>query len=441
MCSHWLWVRAVAIPPVFFKEREVPDLNAQLQSASKAEPHMLSVEEAQACILQAISPVSTHERVSLRQGLGRVLATPVLARLDVPSHRNSAMDGYAFRHIDTDIHKAFHVAGVSLAGHPFLDTLDVGQCIRIMTGAVVPADADTVIMQEHVSRDGDIITLQRIPVPGANVRHPGEDLRAGEMVLPAGRKLNAADLGLLASQGISEINVLRQPRIAFFSTGDELKGIGETLQPGDVYDSNRYTLFGMLSKLDVDILDLGVIPDQQVAVEQAFAQASQLADVVITSGGVSVGDADYVTDTLRKSGTVDFWKIAVKPGKPLAFGKLNGRCLFLGLPGNPVSVMATFLLFARPAILKLRGESFTALPEYPAICDTPISKTPGRKDYQRGIYRMDGQGQWHVSTTGGQGSHILRSMSAANCFIVLPRLSGDLEAGAQVMVIPFTDLL
>lgn len=417
----------------------MPEMNTQL--SGKVKPHMLSVEEAQACILQAILPVTTCERVSLRQGLGRILATPVMTRLDVPSHRNSAMDGYAFRHIDTDILKVFHVAGISMAGHPFHGTLDVGQCVRIMTGAVVPADADTVVIQEHVSREGDIITLQQIPPPSTNVRHPGEDLCAGDTVLAAGRKLNAADLGLLASQGISEVNVLRRPRVAFFSTGDELKSIGETLQPGDVYDSNRYTLFGMLGRLDVDILDMGIIPDQQQAVEQAFTQASQLADVVITSGGVSVGDADYVTDTLRKTGTVDFWKIAVKPGKPLAFGKLNDHCLFFGLPGNPVSVMATFLLFARPAILKLRGEQVTDLPEYRAVCDTPLQKVPGRKDYQRGICHLDGQGQWHVCSTGMQGSHILHSMSVANCFIVLPLLAGNVVAGETVSIVPFHELL
>lgn len=405
------------------------------------EQHMLSVEQARDTILQAVRPLTATEQVGLRQSLGRMLATDVLARLDVPACRNSAMDGYAFRHLDTDLCQRFQVAGIALAGHPFQGELDVGQCVRIMTGALVPVDADTVVMQEHVAREGDSVTLQRPPKPGANVRHPGEDLHGGETLLPAGRKLNAADLGLLASQGVSEVDVLRRPRIAFFSTGDELKSIGETLQPGDVYDSNRYTLFGMLRRLDVDILDMGVIPDQPQAVEHAFAQASRLADVVITSGGVSVGDADYVTDTLRKTGSVDFWKIAVKPGKPLAFGKLNEDCLFFGLPGNPVSVMATFLLFARPAILKLRGESVTALPEYPAICDTPIFKSPGRKDYQRGVYRIDEQGQWRVSTTGGQGSHILRSMSAANCFIALPHLSGNLEVGARVSVIPFTDLL
>lgn len=418
----------------------MPELNVNPQSFDKKQL-MLSVEEAQARILEAILPITTKERVGLRQGLGRILADPLLARMDVPSHRNSAMDGYAFRHIDTDIHKAFYVAGVSMAGHPFHDSLDIGQCIRIMTGAVVPADADTVVMQEHVSREGDIMTLQRIPIPGANVRHPGEDLCTGDAVLPAGRKLNAADLGVLASQGIGEVDVLRRPRVAFFSTGDELKGIGEVLQPGDVYDSNRYTLFGMLNKLDVDILDLGVIPDQQEAVEHAFAQASQLADVVITSGGVSVGDADYVTDTLRKTGTVDFWKIAVKPGKPLAFGKLNDRCLFFGLPGNPVSVMATFLLFARAAILKLRGETMIELPEYSAICDTPLQKAPGRKDYQRGVCYLDVRGQWHVRSTGMQGSHILSSMSTANCFIALPLLAGDVNAGEIVNIIPFHELL
>lgn len=405
------------------------------------EQHMLSVEQAQDTILQTVHTVTTTERVSLRQSQGRILVKDIQARLDVPAHRNSAMDGYAFHHADTEMHNTLDIAGHSLAGHPFEGTLKKGQCVRIMTGAVMPEGTDTVVMQEHITKENDSITMQRIPELGANVRHPGEDLRSNEIILSAGRKLNAADLGLLASQGISEVDVIQRPRIAFFSTGDELKGIGESLQAGDVYDSNRYTLFGMLSKLDVDILDMGVISDQPEAVEQAFSRASQVADMVVTSGGVSVGDADYVTDTLRKIGTVDFWKIAVKPGKPLAFGRLNERCLFFGLPGNPVSVMATFLLFTRPAILKLRGDAITALSEHPAICDTPIYKSPGRKDYQRGIYRIDEQGQWHVSTTGGQGSHMLHSMSTANCFIALPRLSGSLDAGAEVTIIPFTDLL
>jgi molybdopterin molybdotransferase len=240
---------------------------------------------------------------------------------------------------------------------------------------------------------------------------------------------------------VAELDVLRRPRIAFFSTGDELKSIGETLSPGDVYDSNRYTLYGMLTKLGVDILDMGVIPDHPEKVEQAFAEAGRLADMVITSGGVSVGDADYVTETLRKTGSVNFWKIAVKPGKPLAFGKLNERCQFFGLPGNPVAVMATFLIFVRPAILKMCGEVVEGLVEHPAISDTPIYKSPGRKEYQRGICHRDANGQWHVQNTGMQGSHILRSMSVANCFIVLPQLTGSLDAGTAVTIMPFAGLL
>lgn len=412
--------------------------------SGSTEQRMLEVEKAQSCILQSIEPLVSTERVAIRQGLGRILASDVLASINIPTYRNSAMDGYTFCHTDIDGRNdkpTLEIAGTSFAGHPFTGILEAHQCVRIMTGAVVPAGADTVVMQEHVSCENRQITLHRIPKPGANVRHPGEDLRAGTNILPAGRRLNAADLGLLASQGIGEVDVLRRPRVAFFSTGDELKSIGETLQAGDVYDSNRYTLYGMLHKLDVELLDMGVIPDQPQAVEQALRQASQLADVVLTSGGVSVGDADYVTDTLRKTGSVDFWKIAVKPGKPLAFGKLNQGCLFFGLPGNPVSVMVTFLLFARPAIMKLCGETSMALPEYPAICDAPIYKSPGRKEYQRGICHLDEQGQWRVSTTGGQGSHILSSMSLANCFIVLPLLNGGTEVGAQVNIIPFNDLL
>lgn len=406
-----------------------------------AEHHMLSVETAQELILQATPVLTVTERLSLRQCLGRILANEIHATINVPSHRNSAMDGYAFAHNGADTGSNFEVIGQSLAGHPFQGELGKGQCIRIMTGAILPETADTVVMQEHTSFNDKQLRVNRIPSRDANVRHPGEDLKQGEPILPASHKINTADLGLLASQGVAELDVLRRPRIAFFSTGDELKSIGETLSPGDVYDSNRYTLYGMLKKLGMDILDMGVIPDQPEKVEQAFAEAGRLADMVITSGGVSVGDADYVTETLRKTGSVNFWKIAVKPGKPLAFGKLNERCQFFGLPGNPVAVMATFLIFVRPAILKMCGEAAEDLVEHPAISDTPVYKSPGRKEYQRGICHRDAKGQWHVQNTGMQGSHILRSMSVANCFIVLPQLTGNLDAGTAVTIMPFAGLL
>lgn len=401
---------------------------------------ILSVEQAQTHILGNVAALQASEPVSLWQAQGRILAETVCAPLDVPPHRNSAMDGYAINHADLLDAKPLRMVGASFAGRPFVGTVQPGECVRIMTGAVVPEGTDSVAMQENVQRDGDTIRLTGSLKLGDNVRHPGEDMRTGDTVLTLGRQLNAADMGLLASLGIDEIKVLRRPRVAFCSTGDELKSVGEPLQAGDIYDSNRYTLYGLLQNLDVDIIDLGVVRDTPAAVEHAFQQAMQQADVFITSGGASVGEADYVTSTLERLGRVNFWKIAMKPGKPLSFGTL-GECVFFGLPGNPVAVMATFMLFVRPAILRLRGESLPTVPEYTALCTTPLKKAPGRKDYQRGVCERDERGQWHVRSTGEQGSHILRSMSQANCFIALPREVGNLEAGATVTIIPFEGFL
>lgn len=397
-------------------------------------------EQAQARILEAIPVLDATERVGLRQSLGRILAQAVTAGIEVPPHRNSAMDGYAVRHTDLAGGQRLRVIGSSFAGRPFTGEVQPGECVRIMTGATVPAGADSIVMQENVQRNDDTISVNGPVSLGEHVRHPGEDMQTGDLVLAAGHKLNAADIGLLASLGISEVDVLRRPRVAFCSTGDELRSVGEPLNPGDIYDSNRYTLYGMLQKLDVDIIDMGVVRDTREDVERAFRQAARLADVFITSGGVSVGEADYVGDTLKQLGQAEFWKVAVKPGKPLTFGKI-GDCFFFGLPGNPVSVMAGFPLFVRPAILKMRGENVPVAPEYPAICDTPLKKAPGRKDYQRGICERDADGQWRVRSTGGQGSHILRSMSQANCFIVLPLEWGDVEAGTTVTIMPFENLM
>ncbi|MBD3618223.1 MAG: molybdopterin molybdotransferase MoeA [Chromatiales bacterium] len=405
------------------------------------DPNSLTVEQAQALIDRIVEPVSGRERVFLRAALDRVLATDVTAPFDVPPHRNSAMDGYAVRSADLPAEGEARLAviGGSFAGRPFAGELAAGQAVRIMTGAVVPTGADTVVMQENVQRQGDTIILAPGQRAGDNVRHPGEDMQAGEVVLEAGRRLNAADIGLLASFGIAEIDVHRRPVVAFFSTGDELKGIGSRLGEGDIYDSNRYTLHALLERLPVIIRDMGVIPDDPAAVRAAFAEAAAHADVVITSGGVSVGDADYVKQTLDALGKVDFWKIAMKPGRPLAFGRL-GEAVFFGLPGNPVSVMATFILFARPALLKRAG----AIPVPPlmlkARTQNRLKKRPGRKDYQRGILAQADDGTLAVDTTGLQGSHVLSSMSRANCFIALPRESGDVEAGEWVEVIPFAGL-
>lgn len=400
---------------------------------------VLSVEQAQERILDGITAITEIELVDLKQAHGRILAEDLQADFDVPPHCNSSMDGYAFAHQSLTTHTNLTQIGISWAGRPYLGTVQLGECVRIMTGACLPAGTDTVEMQENAEKLGEQIIMHSSPKLGENVRYPGDDLKQGETILTNGRKLTAADIGLIASLGKSHINVLRKPRIAFLSTGDELKLAGMPLAWGEIYDSNRYTLNALLQNLPVDILDLGIIPDQAEAVEQAFLQAKAQSDLLITSGGVSVGDADFVASTLSRLGQVNFWKMAMKPGKPLTHGRL-GNCLFFGLPGNPVSVMATFLLFARPAILKLAGHIVTQLVTYTAKTLTPLKKTPGRKDFQRGIYTSTERG-YEVKTTGKQESHLLRSMSQANCFIVLERAWGDLEAGTQVQILPFDNLV
>jgi molybdopterin molybdotransferase len=402
----------------------------------------LTVEQALEAIAHQVHAVTGAERIALRESLDRVLAEPVSAPLDVPPHRNSAMDGYALRVADLPDsgETTLRVTGKSFAGAPFNGTLEAGECVRIMTGAVVPEGADTVVMQEQVQRADDLVTLTAGHRQGQNIRQPGEDLKQGDTVLEPGRLLNAADIGLLASLGIAEISVLRKPRVVFFSTGDELKGIGEALGEGDIYDSNRYTLHALLSRMNVEMIDQGVIPDDPDAVRLAFSDAAQLGDMVITSGGVSVGEADYVKQTLDELGEVGFWKIAMKPGKPLAFGRL-GKAWFFGLPGNPVSTMVTFALFVRPALFIMKGGQMEEPLSLRATLETDIRKTPGRKDYQRGILSQAENGKLAVSTTGLQESHVLSSMSKANCFIVLPRESGPVSKGDVVEVIPFMGIL
>lgn len=396
---------------------------------------VLTVEQAQTLILAGVKAITTTECVELKQAAGRVLAEDLQAGFDVPPHCNSSMDGYAFAHASLMQQAPLMQIGSSWAGRPYQGRVQLGECVRIMTGACLPQGADTVEMQENTIKNHLEISFLRLPKLGENVRYPGEDLKQGETILSNGRKLTAADIGLIASLGMSKVKVLHKPRIAFFSTGDELKQAGTPLGWGEIYDSNRYTLNALLQELPGEVLDLGIIPDQAEAVEHAFFQAQSQADLLITSGGVSVGDADFVTSTLNKLGKVKFWKMAMKPGKPLAHGVL-GDCLFFGLPGNPVSVMATFLLFVRPAILKLAGHPVTEPHTYTATTLTPIKKIPGRKDYQRGIYTQTAQG-YQVQTTGKQESHMLRSMSQANCFIVLERETSDLEAGSLVSILPF----
>lgn len=402
---------------------------------------LLSFDEARKRILAFVQPVAGTERVAIRSTLGRVLDEDIISPINVPPYANSAMDGYAIAGSDLPAsgEKHLQVIGTSFAGDPFDGKVTNGQCVRIMTGAKMPHGADTVIMQEHVTRDNDAIAIGAGHGTGQNVRHPGEDMAVGDTVLNKGKLVGAAELGLLASLGIAEISVKRKLRVAFFSTGDELRGVGEILQEGQIYDSNRYTLYGMLNRLGVVLIDMGVIRDDKAAIEKAFIDAASIADVIITSGGVSVGEADYVKLTLDKLGKVDFWKIAMKPGKPLAFGKIN-NAIFFGLPGNPVSVMATFYLFALPALRCMMGQSQQPTLSYRAITRNKIRKLPGRTDFQRGILVIE-NGQLVVDSAGMQASHILSGMSRANCFVVLPAESADVEAGSEVEVIPLAGLI
>jgi molybdopterin molybdotransferase len=402
---------------------------------------LLSVTDALQRIRNALTPISGFERCALRDAHRRIIAEPVISPLNVPPYINSAMDGYAITSADLtaggDV--TLQVIGSSFAGIPFVGKMQPGQAVRIMTGAMVPEGADTVVMQELVQRDGDNITIGGGPRPGENVRHIGEDIAKNSVVLVPGKKIRAPELGLLASLGVAEVTVRRRLRVASFSTGDEICSIGEPLLAGQIYDSNRFSLFGMLKDIDVEHIDMGVIRDDPQAISEAFQSATEIADVLITSGGVSVGEADFVKQTLDNLGQVDFWKIAMKPGKPLAFGTVN-NAVFFGLPGNPVAVMATFYQIVQPSLRYLTGENATLPLRLQIRTADKIKKHPGRQDYQRGILRADENGELRVYTTGNQGSHILSSMSQANCFIILPAESGSIEMGEWVEVEPFNGL-
>ncbi|HHC73236.1 MAG TPA: molybdopterin molybdenumtransferase MoeA [Thiotrichales bacterium] len=409
---------------------------------SHAPKGLLPVDEARRRIVDLVTPVTTRERVSIHEALGRILAEEVVSTIDVPPFPNSAMDGYAVRgeEVSGAGPHTLRVVGRSFAGAPFDGELGPGEAVRIMTGAPVPAGSDTVVMQERTRREGETVVIEGSHASGENVRHPGEDMSRGETVLEPGCELLPAHLGLLATIGLPEVWVWRRLRVAFFSTGDELKGVGEPLGPGEIHDSNRYTLFGMLRRLGVELVDMGVIPDERDAVRRAFAEAAACADVVITSGGVSVGEADFVKETLDELGEVEFWKVAVKPGKPLAVGRI-GDAFFFGLPGNPVSVMATFYQFTRPALRQMMG----AAPEPEILLQArsldPIRHHPGRLEFQRGVLSRNEGGELVVRSTGLQGSHVLTSMARANCFIVIPAESGGIAAGEKVQVQPFAGLV
>jgi molybdopterin molybdotransferase len=407
-----------------------------LSCADDYDPNSMPVDKAREVIGRFLSPVTATERVHVRAGLGRVLAVEVASPLNVPAHDNSAMDGYAVRYADlkADGEVTLTIVGSAFAGAPYDGRLTTGEAVRIMTGGVVPVGADTIVMQEHVKAAEKRVTIGGGHRKGQNLRRAGEDLKAGEPALGKGRRLRAADVGLIASLGIPEIEVYRKLRVAFFSTGDELVSIGTVPQEGQIYDSNRYTIHAMLERLGCEVLDMGVVRDDPALLEQAFERAAGAADVVITSGGVSVGEADFVKDLLNKLGRVVFWKIAMKPGRPLAYGRV-GEAHFFGLPGNPVSVMVTFYQFVRDALLTLSGETpAEPAPTFTVPCTSTLRKAPGRTEFQRGILSRDATGQWSVRVTGEQGSGILRSMSEANCFIILPTEQGNVSPGTLVQV-------
>ena len=406
------------------------------------EAGLLHVEDALQRILRPVDPVRGYEIVLIEQAVNRILHQPIVSELCVPSYSNSAVDGYA---IDSkSIPQAGNcielpVAGSALAGKPFLYRVEQGQSIRIMTGAKMPEGTDSVIMQEHVEVLKHSIRLQSGHQPGQNVRSGGEDISLGEQILSVGRRCTPADVGLLASLGISEVQVKRRLRVAVLSTGDEICDLG-ALSAAGLYDSNRLILTAMLQRLEVDVIDCGIVADDPRALNKAFSQASEGVDMVISSGGVSVGEADFTRNILAGLGQVEFWKIAIKPGRPLAFGKIQ-NAVFFGLPGNPVAVMVTFYQFVLPALEKMMGlEDKLLAPMLMASSSERIRKRPGRTEVQRGILEASDQG-WTVRTTGKQGSGILRSMSLANAFIILDHDQQTVEVGEKVRVQPFAGLI
>lgn len=405
-----------------------------------ATPGLTPVDQALDTLLSEITPIAETEVVSLDAAMGRVLAQSVTSQLNIPPADNSAMDGYAMKAQDAVSGKTLKQVATVFAGHPYGGPVNSGECVRIMTGAPLPADVDTVIMQENTEADGDQITLLQDAKSGSCVRSAGEDIKIGQCVFEPGRRLRASDIGLLASVGCATVTVYKTITVAILSTGDELKKVGEPLAEGQFYESNGPTLKAALSKLPLNILDYGIIPDDLQQLTEAFSDANKKADVVITSGGVSVGDADYTKDVLETLGKIQFWKLAIKPGKPFAFGHLSDS-YFIGLPGNPVSALVTLHQLARPMLRKLSG----AVAEQPlrmsATTVDLLKKSPGRTDFQRGIYSVNAQGQLEVKATGAQGSGILSSISAANCYIVLEQNRGCVEPGETVKVEPFDEFL
>ena len=411
------------------------------------EPELLPVAVALQRMQAQIEPVKETKTVGLRESLGHVLAADLKSPIMVPAYTNSAMDGYAINCLDLPTGSdevELKLCGTAWAGTPADVALNRGETIRIMTGGMMPQGSDTVVIQEHVQVNGDRIRIDGATSAGRNVRLAGEDIKTGETVLPQGTLINPAELGLIASLGIDEVTVHRKLIVAFFSTGDELRALeshaGQTLGPGEIFDSNRHTLFALLSRLNVELMDLGVVPDTEEATHAAIVKASERADLIISSGGVSAGQADFVSKAIDKLGELTFWKLAMRPGRPLASGVVNGS-RFFGLPGNPVAVMVTFYEFVQPAIKMMMGCNETEPELFTVNAAVSIRKVPGRIEYQRGILEKDTAGELTVRTTGKQGAGRLSSMCLANCLIVLPADCDGVQPGDRVKVHPFTGLV
>jgi molybdopterin molybdotransferase len=410
-------------------------------------PGLTPLDDALEQLLAGITASDRIKNVSLKDACGLVLAKNVASDLNIPPADNSAMDGYALKIADAIEGLPLKQVAKVFAGHPYSGEIRTGECARIMTGGQVPAGCDAVVMQENVtviesdqSETEAQIAVSQVPRAGENIRRAGEDIKVGQEILTTGRRLTPADIGLLASLGCNQVSVYETVTVAIMSTGDELKNPGEPLEEGQFYESNGYTVSALLEKFGVNLINFGIIPDDLDALRKAFTEADQVADVVITSGGVSVGEADYTKTVLEELGRVDFWKLAIKPGKPFAFGQLPNS-YFIGLPGNPVSALVTLHQLGVPMLRKLSGEVSRPALRLPAIVTDTIKKSPGRTDFQRGVYSMTEDGQLMVSNTGAQGSGILRSMSLANCYIVLEQSRGRVQAGETVMIEPFDSLM
>jgi len=417
--------------------KSLQEIAAQLQGY---DPQALSAEAVGEFLAHLAQPVRESEEVEIFHALGRVLTDDLVSPLSVPPHDNSAMDGFAFdsSQLQAGQPLRLRVVGTALAGKAWQGQVGSGECVKIMTGAIMPARTDTVVPQEFTSApaEGEVLIPADLLRAGDNRRLRGEDLMEGRPALLAGERISPAGCGLIASLGTSRVRVRRRLKVAYFSTGDEILSLGEAPREGAVYDSNRYTVHALLTRLGCEVVDMGVVRDEPAALEAAFTQAAQRADAIITSGGVSVGEADYTKAMMKKLGDVAFWRIAMRPGRPMAVGRIGEAVLF-GLPGNPVAVMVTFLAFVRPALLRMMGARPSESLYLRAGSAEAMRKKPGRTEYQRGIVSRSADGSLSVRTTGNQGSGVLSSMVQANGLIVLHHAQGNVAPGDEVDVMMF----